>query len=66
MKSLRRSRLSKIEEDELMKPVRDEKEGEGWDEGDKADYERNELTQEDINQMMAEGKVHILLPKFMP
>ena len=53
------SHLSKIEEDEL-------KEGEEWDEKDKADYERNKLTQEDIGRMMVEGKVHLLLPKFMP
>ena len=52
------SHLSKIEEDEL-------KEGEKWDEGDKADYERSKLTQEDINRMMIEGKVCLLLPEFM-
>ena len=34
------SHLSKIEEGEL-------KEGEEWDEGDKANYERSKLTQED-------------------
>ena len=48
-----------------MEPVHDEKEGEGWDEGDKADYERNKLTQEDIDRMMVEGKVRLLLSKFM-
>lgn len=50
--------LSKIEE-EL-------KEGEEQDEGDKADYEQSELTQGGIDQMMTKGKVHLLLPNFMP
>ena len=52
------SRLSKIEEDEL-------KEGEEWDKRDKAGYERSKLTQEDIDRMMVEGKIHLLLPEFM-
>ena len=50
------TRFSKIEE---------LKEGEERDEGDKADYEENELTQGDIDRMMTEGKVHLLLPNFM-
>ena len=32
----------------------------------KANHGQSELTQEDINRMMAEGKVHLLLPNFMP
>ena len=46
------SHLSKIEEEE--------------DEEDKASYGQSELTQEDINCMMTEGKVRLLLPNFMP
>ena len=42
------SHLSKIEEEE--------------DEEDKASYGQSELTQEDINCMMTEGKVRLLLP----
>ena len=42
------------------------KEGEEEDEEDKANYGQSELTQEDINRMMIEGKVHLLLPNFMP
>ena len=33
---------------------------------DKANYGQSELTQEDIDCMMAKGKVHLLLPNFMP
>ena len=42
------SHLSKIEEEE--------------DDEDKASYGQSELTQEDINCMMTEGKVRLLLP----
>ena len=35
-------------------------------EKDKANREPSELTQEDINRMMAKGKVRLLLPNFMP
>ena len=44
--------LSKIEKEEAKK--------------DKANREPSELTQEDINRMMAKGKVRLLLPNFMP
>ena len=60
------SHLSKMKEDELMKSARDKEEGEEWDEEEKADYEKNQLIQEDIDQMMAEGKVHLLLLEFKP
>ena len=33
---------------------------------DKANGGQSEMTQEDINRMMAEGKVCLLLPNFMP
>ena len=33
---------------------------------DKANRGQSEMTQEDINRMMAEGKVCLLLPNFMP
>ena len=46
------SHLSKIEEEE--------------DEEDKASYGQSELTQEDIDCMMTEGKARLLLPNFMP
>ena len=42
------------------------KEGEEWDERDKADYEWCKLTQEDINRMMTEWKICLLLPEFVP
>ena len=35
-------------------------------EKDKANRGQSELTQEDINRMMTEGKFCVLLPKFMP
>ena len=46
------SHLSEIEEEEVEK--------------DKANYGQSDLTQEDINRMMTEGKVRLLLPNFMP
>ena len=46
------SHLSEIEEEEVEK--------------DKANYGQSDLTQEDINRMMIEGKVRLLLPNFMP
>ena len=46
------SHLSKIEEEEAKE--------------NKANYGQSELTQEDINRMMTEGKVRLLLPNFMP
>jgi len=45
--------LSKIEEDDLK------------EEQDKADHGQSELTQEDIDRMMTEGKVRLLVPNFM-
>ena len=35
-------------------------------EKDKVDHGHSELTKEDIKHMMVEGKVHLLLPNFMP
>lgn len=58
------SRLSMMKEEELMKPTHDKEEGEEWDEEDKVGYERNKLNQEDVDRMMAEGKVYLLLPEF--
>lgn len=46
------SHLSEIEKEEAEK--------------DKANHGQRELTQEDINSMMTEGKVHLLLPNFIP
>ena len=36
------------------------------EEEDRANYGQSELTQEDINHIMIEGKVYLLLPNFMP
>ena len=36
------------------------------EEEDRANYGQSELTQEDINRIMIEGKVYLLLPNFMP
>ena len=46
------SHIFEIEEEEVEK--------------DKANHGQSELTQEDINRMMTERKVHLLLPNFMP
>ena len=46
------SHLSEIEEEEAKK--------------DKANHGQSELTQEDINNMMTEGKVRLLLPNIIP
>ena len=46
------SHIFEIEEEEVEK--------------DKANHGQSELTQEDINRMMTEGKVRLLLPNFMP
>ena len=46
------SRLSEIAKEETEK--------------DKANSGQSEMTQEDINGMMAEGKVRLLLPNFIP
>ena len=46
------SHLPEIDEEEVEK--------------DKANHGQSELTQEDINFMMTEGKVRLLLPNFMP
>ena len=36
------------------------------EEEDRATYGQSELTQEDIDRIMIEGKVYLLLPNFMP
>jgi len=36
------------------------------EEEDRASYRQSELTQEDIDRIMIEGKVRLLLPNFMP